>query len=85
MKNTPNRTTSQMREFMELIVNKNLTTLEEDLEQMQAFQRWQVIERLMKYVLPTLSKNENQNENKGDMKIVVTYEELPHREAVQHS
>lgn len=73
-KNTPNRTTAETRELIQKIVNQNLDSLEDDLLMMNATNRWMVLEKLTKYFLPALSKNDNNNVNSGAMKIVVEYQ-----------
>lgn len=72
-KGSKNRTTEETRQLIQDIVNKKLDNLEEDLKQMSPFSQWQVVEKLTKYFLPALSKNDNKTEHSGAMKIVVEY------------
>jgi len=77
-KGSKNRTTPEIRTFIQDVVNLNLPKLQTDLEQMNPVNRWLTLERLMKYFIPQLSKNENENTNTGSMKIEVTYVDKPH-------
>lgn len=72
-KGTPNRTTQEMRNLIQSVMDKNLENLEEDLVLMNPTNRWMVLQKLAAYFMPTLSKNDNTNTNSGEMKIVVEY------------
>lgn len=73
-KGAKNRTTEETRQLIQDIVNKNLDTLEQDLAGMSPTNRWIVLEKLTKYFLPALSKNDNNTTYQGAMKIVVEYQ-----------
>ncbi len=75
-KGAKNRTTEEIRNFIQQVVDKNLVNLEADLSLMNATNRWTVIDKLTKYFLPALSKNDNNNINSGDVSITVKYEDI---------
>lgn len=72
-KGTPNRTTQEMRDMIQQVMDKNLSNLESDLEQMNATSRWMILQKLATYFMPTLTKNDNHNENSGKMSIIIKY------------
>ena len=72
-KGSTNRTTQEMRDFIQKVVNKNFDRLETDLDAMPPVHRWTVIQKITQYFMPVLSKNENSNENSGEISIVVKY------------
>lgn len=76
-KGSKNRTTEEMRNFMQKVADKNLNNLEEDLKLMNPFMRWTIIDKLTKYFLPTLSKNDINVEVSGNIKIEVEYIDKP--------
>lgn len=55
------------------MVDNNLARLEEDLNQMSPKNRWDVLEKISKYFLPALSKNDNTNNTTGEVTIKVEY------------
>jgi len=73
-KGTPNRSTQEIKEFIQQIVSKNLDCLELDLDSMNPFQRWQTLEKISKYFLPTFNKTELSGEIDTDIKITVKYD-----------
>lgn len=72
-KGTKNKTTEEIRSFIQLVVDKNLVNLEADLERMNPTNRWIILDKVMKYFMPTLTKNDNNNMNSGEVKIQVEY------------
>lgn len=74
-KGTPNRTTEQIREYIKDIVDGELKTLPEDLKLMNKFQKWQILEKVTKYFLPALNKNDDSIEHSGSINIIVSYKE----------
>lgn len=72
-KGAKNRTTEEIRGFIQGIVDNNLTNLEADLAAMNATNRWVILDKLTKYFLPALTKNDNNNINSGEVEIKVTY------------
>ena len=78
-KGVKNRNNQEIRNFIQLIINNNLEKLEDDLNTLSPFNRLNMMEKLLKYVLPVLTKNDNINENK-DVKIVVEYVDYSKKE-----
>lgn len=74
-KGTKNRSTEEIRTFIQSVVDNNLTHLQDDLAAMNATNRWIILDKLTKYFLPALSKNDNNNLNSGEMTIRVEYED----------
>lgn len=72
-KGSKNRSTEEIRSFIQKVVDNNLTNLEQDLERMNPTNRWVILDKLTKYFLPALSKNDNNNVNSGEIEIKVTY------------
>lgn len=54
-KGTPNKITTDLREFIGLLLNDNLEQLRADFEKLEGKDRLIVMERLLSYVLPKLS------------------------------
>ena len=55
---TPNRTTTEIRQNFQLIIENNLTTLENDIKELEPKDRIKAILDLSKFVLPTLKATE---------------------------
>jgi hypothetical protein len=72
-KGSKNRTTEEMREFIQKVVDKNFERLEEDLDKMNPTNRWTIIQKITQYFMPILSKNDNNNNMTGDITINVKY------------
>lgn len=53
-KGTPNRTTTEIREQFQLLINNNLKTLQSDLKALEPKDRIKSIIELSKFVIPTL-------------------------------
>jgi uncharacterized protein (UPF0305 family) len=51
-KGTPNKVTQSMREWVQMIIDNNRARLENDLQALEPKERWQLIEKLMQYVIP---------------------------------
>ena len=49
---TPNRSTSELKQLLQTILENNLETLEQDLRQMKPEQRVQAILNIASYILP---------------------------------
>lgn len=64
-KGTPNKITTDLREFIGLLLNDNLEQLRADFEKLEGKDRLIVMERLLSYVLPKFS-NVTMNEEPGD-------------------
>lgn len=76
-KGSKNRSTEEIRTFLQAIVNNNLSNLEADLVKMNPTNRWVIIDKLTKYFLPALTKNDNNTTLDGGIKIVVEYKDEP--------
>ncbi|GAA4326142.1 hypothetical protein [Flaviaesturariibacter amylovorans] len=76
-KGAKHRSTAEIREFIQKVVDNNLERLEEDLDRMGPTARWMILDKISKYFLPTLSKNENQNTTDGQVTIKVEYADQP--------
>jgi len=74
-KGSLNRTTEEIRTFIQQIVDKNLANLETDLSNMNPTNRWIILDKITKYFLPALTKNDNNNMNSGEVKITVEYQD----------
>lgn len=57
-KGKPNRTTQEMREWIQKILDSNTELLEKDLVLLDPMQRWQICERLLQYLLPKVQAAE---------------------------
>lgn len=73
-KGTKNKTTQEIRNFLQCVMDDNLPKLQEDLDRMNPFQRWQILDKLSKSFLPTLTQSEVDATVNGEMKIVVLFE-----------
>lgn len=54
-KGTPNKITTDLREFIRLLLSDNLEQLRADFEQLEGKDRLIIMERLLSYVLPKLN------------------------------
>ena len=57
-KGTPNRNTDEIRQNFQLLIENNLTTLENDIKELEPKDRIKAILDLSKFVLPTLKATE---------------------------
>jgi hypothetical protein len=73
-KGSKNRSSEAIREIILQVFDNNLDTLQYDLDAMNPFMRRKTLSDLTKYFLPALSKNDNVNEHKGAMEIIVKYQ-----------
>lgn len=76
-KGSKNRTTDEMRVFLQQVIDKNYEKLEEDLAKMSPSARWMIIEKMSKYFMPTLTKNDNDTTINGGINIRVSYDDTP--------
>jgi len=53
-KGTPNRTTAEIRERFQSLLDNNMETIQDDLNQLEPKDRLQTLMQLAKFVLPTL-------------------------------
>jgi len=64
-----------MKDALQLIIDDNLYRLQEDLDKMSPGIRWSVLEKLKKYVIPTMSQTKNDVDISGEVNITVRYED----------
>jgi uncharacterized protein YjcR len=69
-KGTPNRTTNEIRERFQKLVDDNLTQLENDIKDLEPKERIRTILELSKFVLPTLKATELTTSTENDLKPV---------------
>ncbi|RZL15174.1 MAG: hypothetical protein EOO89_14335 [Pedobacter sp.] len=72
-KGTPNRTTSEIREYLQRVYDNNLSRLDDDLAKMSPFQRQQILDRLAAKFLPNLNKNEDSSADDNKIEINITF------------
>lgn len=70
-----NRTTTEIRNFIQQVISGQLDNLEQDLSNMSDFQRWLIWEKVAKFTMPSLTKAEVDNNHNGEMNIVVKYQD----------
>ncbi len=75
-KGTPNKSTEEIRKQIQNIVSKKLDVFEDDLAKMNVFQQWQILEKVTKYFLPALNKNDDSITHSGGINIYVSFEDL---------
>lgn len=73
-KGSKNKTTEEIRKFIQEIVSGELNNFEEDLNGMNPFQRWMILEKVCRYFMPQLTKVDA--DVKGDVKIEVSFEDV---------
>jgi len=54
-KGTPNRTTQEMKDLLKDFISSNLDQLQSDFESLEPYKRFEALDKMMKYVLPTRS------------------------------
>lgn len=70
-KGRPNKITSEMKGWIQQLINNNRERLEGDLQALEPKERWQVVERLLNYCIPKQSAID------GDLKMnMLTDEQL---------
>lgn len=57
-KGVPNKVTTELKTWVQKLIDNNRSQLENDLKQLEPKERWAVIERLMSYTLPKMSSVE---------------------------
>ena len=73
LKGTLNKTTPEIREAIQKVMSAKIDELESDLEKMNAFQQWMILEKVAKYFMPALNKNENAVEHTGEINVTVSF------------
>ena len=53
-KGKPNKTTAEIRSFMQLFISNNMETIQADFDTLKPLERLNFIERLCKHVLPPM-------------------------------
>jgi hypothetical protein len=69
-KGTPNKVTSDLRAWIALLIENNREQLESDLEALEPKERWQLIEKLMQYVIPKKQQDETLQENSAQSELI---------------
>lgn len=59
VKGTPNRVTSDLRQWVNDLLNSNRATFAEDLRRIEPHQRLAIMEKLLSYALPRLQSVES--------------------------
>jgi hypothetical protein len=54
----PNRATTELKLWIQALIDRNRPVLEFDLLAMEPIQRWQIIEKLMQYTIPKMQSVE---------------------------
>lgn len=57
-KGSKNKTTEQIRNLIQEVISGQLVNFDKDLDSMNDFNRWAIIDKLAKYFMPTLTKAE---------------------------
>lgn len=74
LKGTPNKTTSEIRAVLSSFVSSNIDTMQQDFDSIkEPILRLQMMEKLLKYILPTNVKTDYQFEAKEKQEIIITY------------
>jgi uncharacterized protein (UPF0305 family) len=60
-KGKPNKITADLKQWVKMLIENNLTLLESDLQALEPKERWQVVERLLQYVIPKCKDVQEQN------------------------
>ena|ERR1700712_1149064 len=68
-----NKTTPEIREAIQKVMSAKIDELESDLEMMNPFQQWMILEKVAKYFMPALNKNEDTVEHSGVIKVTVSF------------
>ena len=79
-KGTPNKTTSEIKAILSGFVSRNIDTMQQDFDSIEdPFLRLQMMEKLLKYILPTNVKNDLTIEGNANKELVVTvvYSDTP--------
>lgn len=72
-KGVQHRNTAVIRNFLTLVMEKNLPRLMEDLDAMSPFNRWQILHNLSRSFLPTLTASDVRQTMNGDVRIQVSF------------
>ncbi len=58
-KGTPNKVTSDLRTFVSDMLNDNRAQIQKDMAELEPYERLRIYERLLSYVLPKQTQNDN--------------------------
>ena len=72
-KGTKNRTTTEIRNHIQTVLDGQYEKLESDLNGMNPFQRVMMVEKLTKFFLPALAKNDNDTNVSGEINLNVIF------------
>ena len=72
-KGVKNKRPTEIANFLMLVMQKNLPRLQDDLNAMSPFYRWQILEKLSRSFLPTLTASDVRQTMNGDVKIQVSF------------
>lgn len=53
-KGTPNKTTGELKQWVQELIDGNRSQLEKDMKTLDPHQRWKIIEKLMSYTIPKM-------------------------------
>lgn len=53
-KGVPNRITSELREWVQQLIDNNREKLEADFDKLEPTERWRIVEKLMQYTVPKM-------------------------------
>lgn len=70
-----NRTTAEIREKVQMVLSDRIESLNDDLDNMDSFKRWTILNSVAKYVLPALNKNDDSVTVSGGYNITVSFED----------
>jgi hypothetical protein len=74
LKGTPNKTTSEIRTVLSSFISSNIDTMQQDFDSIdEPVLRLQMMEKLLRYILPTNVKTDFQFEAKEKQEIIITY------------
>ena len=54
-KGSPNKTTSELREFIQTFIENNIETLQYEFDQLEGSDKFRALEKLLPYVLPKIN------------------------------
>jgi hypothetical protein len=84
-KGTPNKSTSNLRDWVSTLIESNLEQIEADLKILEPKERCLFIEKLMQYVIPKKREQEQEKEEKGVLppnKVVVEFVDFSKKQPI---
>jgi len=73
VKGTPNKTTQEIRDAIQNVLSNRIEQLDNDLNKMSPAQRWMILDKVTKYIMPALAKNDDKVEHSGEISINISY------------